>query len=149
MFKWLHRVLGIPSLNDVQTIQTELDLVKTELNNASIELDTLRISTDRLFNSNHSLSKRILHSVHQYNELMKLVDIGVNVENTPTRYKPGPTNWAVVCLGGKVQQLRFCILDERNPREMLEFLNYYDKANRIVDAGPFIHEMLRNNKIEY
>ena len=78
---------------------------------------------------------------------MKLVDIGVSGDFTPGRYKPGPTNWAVVCLGGKVQQLRFCILDDRNPRDMLDFLNYYDKANRIVDAGPFVHQMLRDYEI--
>lgn len=140
MFKWfgkfIRKHLGITDL------QNQLKITQEELTKASNELNDLNYHNNKLHEENGVLRTRINKSTAQYNALMQLVDVGIDVDATPSRYTNGPSSWAVVCLAGKVHYMKFYILGDGEMESIYRFLQPFDKANRVIDAAPHIKRFL-------
>lgn len=64
-----------------------------------------------------------------------MLDIGVNIQST------NPHSWAVICIQGKPEYVKFIPLDTKNAKEMIEFLRRFRDSNVTIDAPMFYRNM--------
>ena len=140
MFKWfgnwIRKQLGITDL------QQQLKMTQDELAKASNDIRDLTHHKNLLFDENTRLSKQIGKSASQYNALMELVDLGLDVNMSHSRYTNGPSICAVVCFAGTFHYIKFYVLGDDEMQSIHEFLQPFDRANRVVDAAPHIKRFL-------
>lgn len=60
-----------------------------------------------------------------------LLNIGVDISNY------NEENWAVVCLKGKPEYIKFFQFNKRDTRYFLSYLKHFEKANITIDAPVF------------
>lgn len=139
MFKrinmWLRRKLGVAALNN------ELLLTKAELKKTKDKLREVTSQNETIIRDNNELRRKILHSTSQYNALMELVDLGIDVEAVPPRHG-GPKSWAVVCLAGKVHYMKFYVLGDDHMQSIYDFLKPFDQSNCITDVPDFMRRYM-------
>lgn len=137
MFSWLGKL--IKNKLHITSLENELCAVKKSLSNAEKEIMDLK-SDNKIINQElDSLRQKYLKSTSQYNSLMELVDLGIDVNRFSER---GPTSWAVVCLAGKIEYMKFYVLGHNEMAEIHKFLKPYDEANRVVDAASHVKRFL-------
>jgi IS1 family transposase len=53
-------------------------------------------------------------------------------------------SWAVVCLRGKIESVKFYQSDTNTLEEIIRFLRQFEKENLIIDAYPSCSNMMRD-----
>jgi len=112
---WLNYEEDINKLEDYLSKRCDVMDVRTNHN---------RNVHDTLINSNHDkilANKRTLES---------LVQIGADVVQPNTCER----SWAVICLGGKIQQVRFVDFEKKDYRYLIDFLKQFESGRRVIDA---------------
>lgn len=73
--------------------------------------------------------------------IQNITDVGVDIG-----YKDSEHSWAVVCIKGKVEYVKFIPLSHENSLEVLKFLKQLvpNKDNRIIDS-PLRYEDIVDN----
>ena len=61
--------------------------------------------------------------------LTQFVDVGVDV-----CYGGNEHSWAVVCIAGKPEYVKFMPLNRDSARDVLKFLKQFEYSNRIIDS---------------
>lgn len=121
--EWMNRVeailLDIDSRVDKMSVafaQSMDDVYKSDINLKSARLQLEEAKQEVLD------AKRIVNEI---------VDVGTDIE-----YHANSGSWAVVCIGGRAEYVKFVRLDARNARNVLDFLKTFQYSNHVVDA-PF------------
>lgn len=74
-----------------------------------------------------TLNRKLLSNHDRIDTLYNLTDIGVDInQNSPS--------WAVVCLRGKQEIVRFYGADENTIQEIRKFLRHFNRDQSIIDA---------------
>lgn len=60
-----------------------------------------------------------------------LMDVGVDIELYSNDY-----SWAVVCIKGRPEYVKFIPLNHKDARDIMIFLKHFEYSNRVVDS-PF------------
>lgn len=60
-----------------------------------------------------------------------LMDVGVDIELCPDDH-----SWAVVCIKGHPEYVKFIPLNHKDARDIMIFLKHFEYSNRVVDS-PF------------
>lgn len=109
--------LGIAKLEEeLKMTQRELREYKT-VNKAAIE---------RLFND-INYNAQAINSLHRAIE--NVVHIGTDVQENRSGH-----SWAVVCIEGKLNIVKFVDLDRKDAREILDFLKHFEGSRHCIDA---------------
>lgn len=72
--------------------------------------------------------------------LTPALDIGMDVGF----YEPGHS-WAVICIAGKPEYVKFKALDRKTAQELLEWLKSYKESRTMVIDSPFAFRDMVNN----
>lgn len=102
-------------------------------------VERLRMATNIAYES-----KTIAQDSYDTNlQIQKLVtplfDIGTDVGFRDDH------SWAVVCIKGKPEYVKFVPLEHRDAKEVMDFLKHYQRSNHIVDSPLAFRAMLDRN----
>jgi hypothetical protein len=75
--------------------------------------------------------------------ITQLVDIGVDVG-----FHTEEHSWAVVCIAGKQEYVKFLPLETRDSRDVLRFLKQFEYSRQIIDSPIAFRGMLKNKFLE-
>lgn len=75
--------------------------------------------------------------------ITQLVDIGVDVG-----FHTEEHSWAVVCIAGKQEYVKFLPLETRDSRNVLRFLKQFEYSRQIIDSPIAFRGMLKNKFLE-
>ena len=75
--------------------------------------------------------------------LTQLVDIGVDVG-----FHSEEHSWAVICIAGKQEYVKFLPLNSGDARDVLIFLKQFEYSRRIVDSPLAFKNILKNELLE-
>jgi hypothetical protein len=67
-----------------------------------------------------------------WEEFKRLIDLGVDVHVHPK----GQPSWAIFCIAGKTEYIRFVELKPQDLRSLREWLRHFEGTNRIFDHPP-------------
>ena len=77
-----------------------------------------------------------IHS-ERLNKLEELINVGVDVHHKGR-------SWAVICMEGKPDYIKFIDLDKKTLFEIGQFLRQFERSNNIrIDANPFDSNLIR------
>lgn len=76
-----------------------------------------------------------------YKLVNSLMDVGVDIELPPDDH-----SWAVVCIKGHPEYVKFIPLDHKDIRDVINFLKHFEYSNRVVDS-PFAFRDLIENRV--
>lgn len=72
-----------------------------------------------------------------------LMDVGVDIELYPNDY-----SWAVVCIKGRPEYVKFIPLNHEYTRDIMIFLKQFEYSNRVVDSPFAFRDMVENRVIK-
>ncbi|MBQ2883830.1 MAG: hypothetical protein IJE43_08680, partial [Alphaproteobacteria bacterium] len=75
--------------------------------------------------------------------LTQLVDIGVDVG-----FHSEDHSWAVICIAGKQEYVKFLPLETRDARDVLRFLKQFEYSRQVIDSPIAFKSMLKNRFLE-
>lgn len=113
----------------------KINFIEKELNQS---LERLRLSTIRAEKANE-LSKESYDTNVQLQRLITpLLDIGTDIGFREDH------SWAVVCIKGKPEYVKFMPLDSGETREVINFLKRYERSNHIIDSPLAFRNIIKN-----
>lgn len=112
----------------------KLNLIERELDQS---LERLRLATIQAGKANE-LSKESYETNVQLQKLITpLLDVGTDIGFRDEH------SWAVVCVKGKPEYVKFVSLEHKDTREIIDFLKRYDKSNHVIDSPFAFRDMIR------
>lgn len=73
----------------------------------------------------------------------QLVDIGVDVG-----FHSEDHSWAVICIAGKQEYVKFLPLETRDARDVLRFLKQFEYSRQVIDSPFAFKGILKNRFLE-
>ena len=70
-----------------------------------------------------------------------LMDVGIDIELYPNDY-----SWAVVCIKGRPEYVKFIPLNHKDARDIMIFLKHFEYSSRVVDS-PFAFKNMIENRV--
>ena len=115
----------------------KLDKIEYELNQS---LERLRLATI-LANDANKLSKESQETNMQLQKLITpILDIGTDIGFYDDH------SWAVVCVKGKPEYVKFISLEHKDTQEIINFLKHYQKSNNVIDS-PLAFKSIINHEL--
>ena len=114
-------------------IKTKLENRLREFLEKILGIKFLRCRLDILESENIKKTKQINQLEKELDLIKSTMDIAVDVHERTD-------SWAVVCIAGKKEYVKFVRLEQRDARDVMRFLRGFEKANsRLIDAPyPFV-----------
>lgn len=75
--------------------------------------------------------------------LTQFIDIGVNVG-----FHTEEHSWAVICIAGKQEYVKFLPLNSGDARDVLRFLKQFEYSRQIIDSPLAFKNILKNEFLE-
>lgn len=70
-----------------------------------------------------------------------LMDVGIDIELYPNDY-----SWAVVCIKGRPEYVKFIPLNHKDARDIMIFLKHFEYSDRVIDS-PFAFKNMIENRV--
>ena len=101
-------------------------------------VERLRLATNIAYES-----KAISQESYDVNlQIQKLVtplfDIGTDIGFHDNH------SWAVVCIQGKPEYVKFVSLESKDAKEVMDFLKHYQRSNHIIDSPSAFRNIIKN-----
>jgi hypothetical protein len=107
--------------------------IKLKLKNFIIEL----ISFDNVVNQIYeTINNKYFELYYKQKELKQKIDLYDQLLNISVDVHEHSNSWAVICVNGKCDYVKFVDLGQSNIREISRFLRQFEKSNKIIDT-PF------------
>jgi len=117
-----------------------------------LEINKLKDKINHLYSTTENSLNLLSQSKMNYHEAFKLsedaqklvnsiVDIGTDIG-----FKSDDHSWAVVCIQGKTDYVKFMPLQHKDARDVAEFLKNFKYSNRCTDS-PFGYKEMINDYI--
>lgn len=112
----------------LEVLQPDLDALKEDIAKSNDKLEIATQQCQISTRQNEEMKK-------MYNQITDVaVDVGfINEEHS----------WAVVCIAGKPEYVKFIPLNGADARTVIEFLRHFQYSNQIVDSPFFFKDMLK------
>lgn len=119
----------------LEILQPDIDALKNEINESNA---TLKIAQ-----SNCNDATRQLKISTQQNEEMKkmynqITDVAVDVGFHDLEH-----SWAVVCVAGRPEYVKFMPLNNSDARTVMDFLKHFQYSQHIIDSPLRFKDMMR------
>ena len=114
-------------LNKLNSIEKELGQSLERLTLATIQAGKANELSKESYETNVQLQKLIT----------PLLDVGTDMGFRDDH------SWAVVCVKGKPEYVKFVSLEHKDTREIIDFLKRYDKSNHVIDSPFAFRDMIR------
>lgn len=121
----LIKFLGIDRLTDL--FDKHID------NNYKLFENLKNLTYDLNNNTRKDLGNQISYFQESVNTLHNTVENVVHI-GTDVRVNERGYSWAVVCIEGKMNIVKFIDLDRKNAREIFEFLKHFEAGRHCVDT---------------
>jgi hypothetical protein len=108
--------------------QSDINDINKKINELSQKYKIALLSLENVQNAYRDMtdllrdSQRIINSV---------IDVGTDIG-----FKTDNHSWAVICVQGKPEYVKFMPLEHKDTKEIMEFLKHFQYSNRIIDS-PF------------
>jgi uncharacterized protein YebE (UPF0316 family) len=86
------------------------------------------------YNTRNDLKQDISHFQESVNVLHNTVENVVHIGTDVRRNGYDGHSWAVVCVEGKMNIVKFMDLDRKNAREILDFLKHFEAGRHCIDT---------------
>lgn len=114
------------------------------------DINLIKEKTDNINNNINSHKQYINNSVKEneiairkiYNTVENIVNIGTDVHRENSGH-----SWAVICIEGNMNIVKFIDLDRQNAREILDFLKHFEVGRHCIDT-PY-KEMFYNGLFKF
>ena len=80
------------------------------------------------------LNNRIMHQQDSIDKFHTTIQNVVHI-GTDVRYQEYGHSWAVVCVEGNINIVKFVDLDRKDAREILDFLKHFEAGKHCVDSS--------------
>lgn len=101
-------------------------------------VDSNYVSFSNLYNTisviNRNLTKDISHLQESINILHRTIENVVHIGTDVTRNNDGEHSWAVICIEGKINIVKFVDLGRKDAQYVLDFLKQFEAGRHCVDA---------------
>jgi len=117
-------------------IDSLINLIDKHVDNNEYAFNELRNLT---YNLNNSTRKDLKNDISHFqdsvnalhNTVENIVHIGTDVYKSEHGY-----SWAVICVEGKMNIVKFVDLDRKDAREIFDFLKHFEAGRHCIDAVP-------------
>lgn len=120
----------------------ELNELQTEIDHVKKEYDWLKDVTSNsmnLLNAARSDCNLATEEIKRCKEMMnQICDVGLDVARDEYH------SWAVVCIHGKMDFVKFVPLNHSDIREVEQFLKRFEYSNRVIDSPFACHGMIKD-----
>ena len=119
----------------LEMLQPELDALKSEINESN---NTLKIATSNCDDA----ARQCQISIRQNEEMKKMynkitdvaVDVGIHDQDH---------SWAVVCIAGRPEYVKFIPLSGADARTVADFLKHFQYSDYIIDSPLRFRDMIQ------
>lgn len=118
-------------LNDLQELKDKYDALIMSTERAN----TLANKAQEM----HQQSQVLLETCHKL--MNSICDVGVDVG-----YHTDDHSWAVICVHGKMDYVKFVDMRQSDIRTIVEFLKHFKYSNMVTDS-PLVHQRHLKNEI--
>lgn len=125
--KWLFQ----KELCDIQETKDKYDKLMQSVERANATLNKAREMHDR--------SQGLLSDCHKL--MSSICDVGTDVG-----YNSADHSWAVICVHGKKDYVKFVDMRQSDIRTIVSFLKNFEYSNRVIDS-PLVHRDYIENEI--
>jgi hypothetical protein len=140
MFKKLKQIIFKEELQLIKNLQNELLL---NCNNLEEKIIDLSLRHQAAINVVSEARSQYIDATKLCNEVRKtisqLMDVGVDVHMKNTNH-----SWAVVCLQGKPEYVKFVHLDHSSCRELMRYLRQFESSNMTIDSPMNFKEFMKD-----
>lgn len=106
-------------LNDIKVIKENYDKHMLSLERAKALVDEAR--------DQHRESRDLLSDCHKL--MNSVCDVGTDIG-----FKSSDHSWAVICIHGKMDYVKFVDMSQRDIRSIADFLKNFEYSNRVIDS---------------
>lgn len=104
-------------------------------------------AADRMYNLSHEAKINCESAQNELVECRKLLnqicDVGVDVGFMDEEH-----SWAVVCIAGKPEYVKFLPLTHRDARGVLDFLKQFQYSRQVIDSPIAFRNMVKDRLLE-
>lgn len=118
-------------LNDLQELKDKYDILIKSTERAN----TMANEAQEM----HHKSQVLLEDCHKL--MNSICDVGVDVGFNSTDH-----SWAVICVHGKIDYVKFVDMHQSDIRTIVEFLKHFKYSNMVTDS-PLVHQGYLKNEI--
>lgn len=132
--------------DDVKKINTLEDKVKS-LEVVHKKFDDWFNAADRMYNLSHEAKTNCENAQNELVECRKLLnqicDVGVDVG-----FRDEDHSWAVICIEGHPEYVKFLPLNHGDARDVLRFLKQFEYSRQVIDSPIAFKGILKNRFLE-
>lgn len=110
----------------LEILQPDIDALKNEINESTI---TLRFATNNCNDATRQLKISIQQNEEMKRMYNQITDVAVDVDFYDKNH-----SWAVVCIEGRPEYVKFIPLRGADARTIIKFLKNFQHSNQIVDS---------------
>ena len=125
----------------------ELDDLKTDIFLLQKEMSSLSKTIESVTHRYYDAVRECDFAIKRYEDTQKLVnsmiDVGVDVG-----FHEDGHSWAVVCIAGKQEYVKFVPLERKSAKELLEWLKNFRYSNKVIDS-PFAFRHMLDKELFY
>lgn len=119
---------------EINTIDQNLNLLEQKTNNHNKIINTNIFDiNNRIDFTNKILQDKFSHFQDSVNTLHRTVKNAIHI-GTDVRVNEREHSWAVVCIEGKMNLVKFVDLGRNDARYVLDFLKQFDAGRHCIDA---------------
>lgn len=137
---WLKNKLFGEELDKLAELEKKYrEIVDLQRNSYKLCEDAHRVSAESITRCNAATNE-----LEECRKLMNSIcDVGVDVG-----YNSDDHSWAVVCIAGKPEYVKFIPLTGRDARGVLDYLKHFEYSNRIIDSPFAFKDKIKNYLIK-
>jgi len=128
----------------------ELQILHNQVYNINKNINDAINSYNSAINLHNSARIKCSTAFELAEETRKLIDSIIDV-GTDIGFKGKDHSWAVVCIKGKPEYVKFVPLfnRHRDARDIIHFLKQFEYSNRITDSPFGFNEMIEDHILKY
>lgn len=115
----LKQWLFCEEINDIQSIKEQSEMLFKEIRTANGNAQQAEIL--------HKQSAQLLDECHKF--MNSICDVGTDMGFQSTDH-----SWAVICVHGKIDYVKFVDMSQKDIREIVNFLKCFEDSNRVTDS---------------
>ena len=89
----------------------------------------------------YSQSYKLVDECHKL--INSIIDVGTDIG-----FRDNDHSWAVICIKGHPEYVKFIPLTHKDARDVIEFLKHFKYSNKVIDSPFAFKEMVKDNILD-